>query len=409
MEIESRQGIEKQSGEIRIKAVGDICPGDVSVDGLGVLAVTRKYGADFPFRKLGGMLGGVDLLIGNLEGTLSSKCSNNNLRMCGLPGFARVLHDIGFEVISLANNHVFDHGPQILEETIFCLNDAGLKICGLRGDNDYYSAPVVIQKESLKMGILAYNWVGLESTSKEIEKYIAVVDDSVVNYTWNRNPKKDKEARLLVTKKNKNVLNDIRKLKEEVDVVILMPHWGYEWTIYPPYGVVLEARTFIDAGIDLIIGSHPHIPQGVEIYNGGVIAYSLGNFLFDMHSNKFKNGMVFDAIISKSGVKNYKYFFTTSNDHFQPELASEKEQEVNKELIRASSSAIESDNADERLNDDLIYKEYEQQYNRLKYEKIRYLILALFRHPWLIKPILGKISNFLYLVVLRIRGQKIRW
>ncbi len=393
---------------IYLKAVGDIAPGDFSINGLGIYSLTKKYGCDFPFQKIGNLLDNCDLLLGNLEDVLSQRCFTKNLRHCGLPGMAQTLRQIGFDVLSVANNHSFDHGPDILEETVGHCEKAGIQVCGLRGYSDYYCRPVIIQKHKITIGILAYNWIGLENAG-DIGKYLAIVEDSIVNYTWNRNKSNDLEARTLIKKKNTNVINDIKKLRNEVDILILMPHWGYEWTIYPPYGVTLEAKSFVEAGADLIIGSHPHVPQGIEIYNNGLIAYSLGNFLFDSVTEKFKWGMVLGCEIKPGSIKHYILSFVKNGKYFQTEPSTEEESIENMCLIDKSSKAILSLQAKEKLDDDLIYREFEKQYSNLKYQKVVYLLKNLTRRPSLMKPILKKILNLMRLMILRTQGKKVRW
>jgi len=392
---------------IRIKGVGDICPGDSSIDGFGVRSLTKKYGCDFPFQKLNGILDGADILVGNLEGVLSERCRDANLRLGGFPEMAEALRNVGFDVVSLANNHVFDHGVEVLDETIFHCREAGLKLCGLRG-KDYYCEPVIIEKQSVKVGLLAYNWVGLENI-EQVGDYIAIVRNGVVNYTWNRDKEKDRKSQKLIKEKNRNVFKDIKKLKDEVDVVVLMPHWGYEWTIYPPYGVILEARAFIDAGVSLIIGSHPHVSQGVEVNNNGLIAYSLGNFLFDTHLKPVSYGMILDCVIKDMTIEDHQYFFTRSDKSCQPKLATEQEQIKNTNTIKMSAKVIMSDYVQERLDDDLVYREYEKQYNHMKFQTVKYLLLGLLKNPSMIKPIYRKVVNLLELILLRLRGEKIRW
>lgn len=393
---------------LSIKAVGDIAPGDSSISGLGICALTKRYGCDFLFQEMRQKLGNSDLLIANLEGVISQRSLTNDLRLCGLPGMARALRRLGFDVLSLANNHAFDHGPDILKETILHCENVGIKVCGLLGASDYYSQPLIIEKNLVTVGILAYNWIGLENAG-DIGKYIATVEDGIVNYSWKRDSAKDRKARTIIKEKNKHVISDLRKLRDDVDILILMPHWGYEWTIYPPYGVVLEARSFIQAGADLIIGSHPHIPQGLETYNNGLIIYSLGNFLFDSVSDKFKYGMMLECEISPGSIDNYSLHFVKRDDKFRPEPVSDEEAAENMLIINKSSRAITSDRAEQLLDDDLIYHEFERQYNNLKYQKVIFLLKNLLRHPFLIKPTFDKILNFIYLIVLRVKGKKIRW
>ena len=222
----------------------------------------------------------------------------------------------------------------------------------------------------------------------------------------------DKEAITIKTnfyRKDVYFYEDIKKLRKEVDIVILLPHWGYEWTIYPPFGVVLEARCFIEAGADVILGCHPHVPQGVERHKNGVIFYSLGNFLFDMCSTGFRNGMIADIMISDKGIEKFQHHFSTINTFFQPMPTSQPERDFMTELIKESTRAITGFDAKRRLDDERIYKEYERQYKYLKIEKVKYLLFSLFREPALIKPILTKTANLLHLLFLRAKGKKVRW
>lgn len=395
--------------KLTIKAVGDIAAGDYSIHGLGICSLTKKHGCDYPFEKLNGIFSDTDLLLGNLEGPLSNKSLTQDLRLCGQPDMATSLKKIGFDVLSLANNHIFDHGVDVFNETVEYCKEAGIEICGLRGKGDYYCEPVIIEKNSCTIGILAYNWVGLEDADDKIGEYIAAIEDGVINYTWNRNKEKDIESRRVIHTKNKAVLSDIFELRKEVDVLILMPHWGYEWSNYPPYGVVLEAHTFIDAGVDLIMGSHPHVIQGIEEYNNGLIAYSLGNFLFDFSTNKYVSGMLLENELVDGKLRDYKSRIIFWNENYQPEEVFGSRREKYIEIVEQSSKAIKSEDSVEKLDDELIYKEYEKKYNDLKLLKVVFLLKKLPTNPFLIKPILRKSATFVQLLVLRLKGKKIRW
>jgi gamma-polyglutamate biosynthesis protein CapA len=393
---------------LHIKAVGDIAVGDCIIDGIGISSLSKKYGCDFHFSQINTFLQNSDLLLGNLEGTLSQRSYSEDLRLCGIPEMAMALKKTGFDVLSLANNHVLDHGKDIFNETSqHCLN-AGILLCGLRDNNSYYSKPLIIRKEGYTIGILAYNWIGLEDSNHQSEN-IASIYDGIVNYTWNRDPQADFDTRTNLHLHNKEVFSDINKIRKQVDIVILMPHWGYEWTIYPPYGVVLEARNFIDAGVDIIIGSHPHVPQGFELYKNKLIIYSLGNFLFDSTTNKFRYGMVVDINWSKNGLINYIPTIIDRDNLFRPTLASPKtslEEMIN---IYKSCAAISSLYAPKLLDDELLYREFELQYGILKKTKIIFLFKMLIFHPKIIKPLFKKIMGLLKLLTLRLFGKKVRW
>lgn len=396
------------SSSILIKAVGDISPGDYAMDGHGVGSLTKKFGCAYVFKQLGDVLDGADILIANLEGVLSSRCRNEYLTFCGLPEMADAIRAAGFGIVTLANNHAFEHGADVLKETIHYCKKAGLKICGLRSKGPYYCEPVIIEKKGISLGILAYNWVGLWDQD-EIDRYLATINDGLVNYTWDRDRENDRQSRQLILEKNKYVIQDVKRLKNEVDVVVLLPHWGYEWTIYPPYGVVLEAKAFIDAGVDLIIGSHPHVAQGIEVYKDKMIAYSLGNFLFDPQPEKSFNGMIFECTLEKNKMIKYDYFAISCDDRCQPEFASANKQEKFKQTIEQSTKTIISDSAEMQLYDELIYKEFEKGYNNRKVKKVKYLFFAMLKKPTMIKPVLRKVMTLFELIILRLQGKKVRW
>jgi poly-gamma-glutamate synthesis protein (capsule biosynthesis protein) len=173
---------------IRIKAVGDICPGDKYILRLGVLEKTRKYGVEFIFEKVKNELKEGDLVVGNLEGLLTEKVENLGsknipLSFCGLPKFADALVSVGFNVINIANNHSFEHGPEIFLETVKLLKKAGISVCGLRDESkEYYSKPIIMKKKGKTLGILGYKWVGVNRFSNS-NKYLAESHNSIVNYT----------------------------------------------------------------------------------------------------------------------------------------------------------------------------------------------------------------------------------
>jgi len=397
--------------EFIIKAVGDICPGDKSILGLGICSLMKQHGTDFPFKKIEGAFHNADIVLGNLEGLLSYKMVKTQtpkINFCGLPEFAKELKKQGFNVINVANNHVLEHGVDLFLETVNILKNAGLQIIGLRDTEKYYSKPIFIIKDKKKVGIVGYNWIGKDKF-KDADKCISQSHDSVVNYTWHRDKFTDEENRKVATQKNSNVICDIKQLKNDCDYIILVTHWGYEFVSNPPYGVTLEARSFIDAGADLIIGSHPHVLQGREYYNGKWIFYSLGNFLFDMRGSKERQSMILEYNINKGKQDDYNLALFKLNKCFQPVAAISKETVNISNIINQSSRDIESENSSVKLDDDKIYKLFESEYNKRKFYTISYHLQAIPSNPTVIKIILRKVYNLITLLLLRIRGEKIRW
>ena len=102
-----------------------------------------------------------------------------------------------------------------------------------------------------------------------------------------------------------NVKETLEELKKDVDVIVVSLHWGTEYAKSPSSAQIEIAHQIIDWGADLILGHHPHVIQKIEEYNGGVIVYSLGNFVFDQHKSETKKSIIFKAKLTKKGVDSF--------------------------------------------------------------------------------------------------------
>ena len=109
---------------------------------------------------------------------------------------------------------------------------------------------------------------------------------------------------LAVTYDPKRTLEEIASAKKQADIVVVYVHWGEERKEMPLDYQKNMARAYIDEGADIVVGSHPHVLQGLEFYKGKLIAYSLGNFIF---TDSRKDTMVLQAEVNKSGGKCQNY------------------------------------------------------------------------------------------------------
>lgn len=248
--------IKKQLIDMNLFFCGDIMPG-------GVLPYQDSYIST----ELSDYMGSFDFRIGTLESAIGTNLSYDPVKMAGRQNiiyardkdFYRV-KEMGFDVVSLANNHIWDLGEEGLKNTIRLLNENGIKYCGAGMDAEEASCPAVIEKNGLRVAILAYcmfgnPWLGHVELAKEKKAGV--------------NP--------LVIKK---VVEDIKKAKREYDRVIVMPHWGREYTSEPWLECIRMAKQMIIAGADAVFGSHPHQIQPLVNYKGKSICFSMGNFLF---------------------------------------------------------------------------------------------------------------------------------
>jgi gamma-polyglutamate biosynthesis protein CapA len=393
---------------IRLKVVGDICPGDKSILGLGVNSLMRKHGADFPLHYVKDYFKDADIVLGNLEGVLSPSANTSRETFCGIPEFAFALKEIGFSVLTIANNHIMENGVSGFNDTVDAIQAAGISICGLRGSEEFYSQPVFFNIKGLTVGILAYNWVSTD-LFKDADDCIAQSRDSVVNYSWHRTPRVDRENRRKINERNCNVISDVKRLRSMVDFLVVVPHWGYEFVHFPPYGTILEAHSFIDAGADAIVGTHPHVIQGVESYKNGVIAYSLGNFIFDSRFTTTKDGVVLDLALGKNVRPNISLYFTRSNNFFQPKPVDAKSRLRLEKLMDSYSQVFGNNTLNDALDDEKLYKKFEKMYNILKWHNIILHFALLPLHPKIALTILKKIGTFVNLVIMKLHGNNVRW
>lgn len=249
--------------QVSLTAVGDI------MLGRNVGKAITKNGDDYPFRLLDGYLAEADITFGNLESPLSNggkKLYGKSVVFRGDPAMGTVLAEQGFDILSLANNHIMDYNAEALLDTIDVLNENNIEPIGAGENLADACQAVIINSNGLRIGFLAYS--DKYNTDLLVRKSFAATDDSCGVAPLNRNA----------------ILADIRELETEVDVVVVSLHWGKEYKSKPAAADVKLAHDIIDGGAALVIGHHPHRLQGVERYGKGLIAYSLGNFVFDQKS-----------------------------------------------------------------------------------------------------------------------------
>ena len=169
-----------------------------------------------------------------------------------------ILDQASIDGLTLGNNHILDAGTTGLEETLGHLDNAGIAHAGAGMDLADAREPMVFDLGGTKVGVLSY--LGVPS------------------YDWAWATETAPGAAPLL----QDVMEeDIERLRREVDLVAVMPHWGKEYIATPEPGQVDLAHAAIDAGADLVVGGHAHWPKGIELYEGKPIFYGVGNFLLD--------------------------------------------------------------------------------------------------------------------------------
>ena len=220
------------------------------------------------------ILSGSDFAFGNLESPLlfdENKATTTSF--AGSYKFADFLKECHINVLSIANNHILEHGEKGFFDTINILNNSNINPVGYQEDNN--SNLVILVKDNVTFGFVAYNSV---HDIKNPDLYSEFNLDKVIN-----------------------TLN--RMENQGVDCKIISLHWGWheEYINIPSAENIKIARTLIDNGADIVVGHHPHVIQPVEKYKGKLIFYSLGNFLFDMiWSKNVRTGLTVKVLYNKT-------------------------------------------------------------------------------------------------------------
>lgn len=205
-----------------------------------------KYGQDYFFDDVRDIFEKDDFTLVNLECVLTESTDRveKTWNLKGKPEYVGIMTGSSVEGCSLGNNHTLDYGPQSLTDTENVLDQAGI----VYGYNEHVATYTT--ESGIVIGIVSAN---LLAQTQERANYIR---------------------------------DGIKKLREEgADLVIACCHWGIEGDHYPNDYQKTTAHQIIDWGADAVIGNHPHVLQGVELYEGKMICYSLGNFCFGGNRN----------------------------------------------------------------------------------------------------------------------------
>lgn len=279
-----------------------ILVGDIMLD-RGVEYQIDKEKADFtfPFLKISDELKKADLVFGNLESQISDQGENvgSVYSFRAKPEAIEGLKFAGFNVLSLANNHALDYGREALKDSLERLIAADFSPVGAGSEAQAYS-PLVKTVRGVRISFFAYTDQG-PSVWQAKDETIGVAQVSRENI--------------------EKIKGDIKLAKELTDLVIVSLHAGDEYEAGPNQNQTAFARAFIDAGADLVVGSHPHVVQGEEEYQGKKIFYSLGNFVFDQKfSAETMQGELLRVWIKDKRIKEIIPEKIKINDSFQPEL-----------------------------------------------------------------------------------------
>lgn len=245
----------------------------------------REKGYPHLFSRVKDIIEAADAAFLNLETPISTlgspfpgKPANVTFRADPMAAFA--LKAAGFDLVSLANNHMNDYGPLAVGETLDYLDLAGLARAGAGRNAAEARRPAIVKAGAWSIGLLSYAqpwWSVTQAGESSAGVAHALRDD---------------------------VLADIALLKASglADFIAVSFHWGEEHVLKPDAGQMELGRACVDAGADLVLGHHPHVLQGMERRGRGAIFYSLGNFVFDMDADSTYESLIVRARLGAEGL-----------------------------------------------------------------------------------------------------------
>jgi Bacterial capsule synthesis protein PGA_cap len=378
---------------ITLNAVGDILLADKVGEKIAL------NGADYLFHNVCHIFSEAEFNIGNLECPLSDRgevYTHKEYLFRASPDCAKSLKDAGFNILCLANNHIMDYGPLALYDTMSILEKHGISYVGAGKNLEEACRPLIYELKGLKIAFLAFTYA---YSAKKRRPGCCPCD---LNF----------------------IQKQIKSVKCTVDLVVVSIHKGIEYIDYPDRHTMALFRGAVDAGANLVLGHHPHVVQGLEIYSNALICYSLGNFItphadeavrektykttalayFTNHPPEVDDLRTIETFILQckldaKGIIDYKLIPVKSKEDFQLIMMHGYESQTFLERVKEISKKISQ--RDDAIFDELDFLLKKSKIYNLQKMRLKDIILNIFylrpRHFKLLIPLLkAKLSKRLF-------------
>jgi gamma-polyglutamate biosynthesis protein CapA len=229
----------------------------------------------------------------------SGRMKGKNVFHCP-PGMAYALSSAGFKGLFIANGHILDQGLKGVEDTFTTLREADILAMGVSDKYKTAWLPRVARLKGLRIAFITLSETG------ESDNNMMVL------------PLKFKAI------EEKDLKEVVETAKKTCDVVIVSFHWGKEFEYFPTKHQRELAYAAVDAGADLVVGSHPHVLQPYEIRNKSFIAYSLGNFIYDQKRTSARESVIMTAVFTKQGLAHVEFLPVVIEDDRPVPVTGEK-------------------------------------------------------------------------------------
>jgi poly-gamma-glutamate capsule biosynthesis protein CapA/YwtB (metallophosphatase superfamily) len=278
--------------------------GDVLLD-RGIRRIITAHDVDHPFAHIADFIDQFDIAFCNLECPVSARGKSTGKVYCfrADTGFFNGVKNAGFNLFSLANNHIIDWGETACLDTRNLIEKNNLWAFGAGKDQTAALNPCIVELNGLSFAFIG-------SVGKPLKDMI-----------WPHSRPGPAQASLA------EICEGIIHIRQDVDFVVVSMHWGTEYEHMPRPHQIEWAHALIESGADLVIGHHPHVLQSIEIYKNRIILYSLGNFVFDQRKLYQRQTGIFSCIFKKGRIDS-ACFYPVLVNNFQPELARDQTYET---------------------------------------------------------------------------------
>ena len=294
--------------------------GNICVAIVGDMEVDRKD-PEKVFDKVNPELRKADIRFGGLEAPLSGRGSpaGGKIVMRHDPKMVAAYLAGGFEVVAFASNHCLDYGIEPFLDTLDLLDRHRIHYVGAGRNIEAARKPAIIEKKGTRVGFLSYLLlVPLGWGAHPARAGIAPIREDAL-YGPPYVNEEDLEA----------MIQDIERTRPNVDVLVASFHWGASQSRTLTLSQKATAHAAIDAGADLVIGRHPHILQGIEVYKGKAIFYALGNFVLDHAHPMFlptvRESILVRCVIQEKAIRRLSFCPVFLGDDGRPEILTEKD------------------------------------------------------------------------------------
>jgi len=271
---------------------------------VGDISLASPEGCD-PFEGVARYLRAGDIVFGNLETSLCDPGAETEKEIVlrASPGMAAYLHQAGFTILSVANNHALDLGPAGLSQTLATLLQHDIRFVGA-GSRLSARQQEIVERKGLAVGFLGYYEAG--RTYSLYHDFVHCIDGDAI-------------------------LKQLQSLRQQCSAAVVSLHWGIEYAHYPSPAQIELAHALIERGATLVLGHHPLVVQGIERYKSGLIAYSLGSFQFKPKREEARRSFILRIGIGAQGVERYKLIPVRIDEENRPRMV---RSEARRETLR---------------------------------------------------------------------------